>query len=143
MAFSQPVTNDFRNTFVRDFPYGADTSHVMDSDIERAIGDAAAEINPGLFDTQTEYTRCFLLLSAHHLVMNIRASSQGLSGQFSWLQGSKGVGSVSESFQIPQRIAENPYFAALSKTHYGAKYILAIFPLLSGQVGIAGGATTA
>lgn len=139
--FTNPTVTDFKNCFVRDFPYGIDQQTVMDSDIQQAMVDCGIMINPALFSTQDQYTQCYLLLSAHYLVTNLRNSSQGLAGQYNFLQGSKGVGSVSESFSIPQSITENPLFSMYCKTNYGAKYISFILPLLAGQMfSVRGGA---
>ncbi len=91
-------------------------------------------INQNLFPNQGSYTLGYLLLSAHFLVTNLRASSQGMNGQFNFLQQSKGVGSVSESFGIPERILANPYFSMLTKTNYGAMFLQLILPQLSGQM---------
>lgn len=106
----------------------------MDGDVTRAMDETAAVINQSLFSGQQTYTIGFLYLSAHNLVMNIRASSQGLSGQFSWLENSKSVGNVSEGFTIPDRILENPQFAIFAKTNYGMKYLAMIWPYLRGQM---------
>ncbi len=143
MAFTDPTVADFKVYFVRDFPYGTDISkNVLDQDIQSAINDVGFNFNSGLFATQSNYSTGFLLLAAHFLVINLRASSQGIAGQYSWLEGSKSVGSVSESFNIPQRILDNPEFAMLSKTFYGAKYLFLILPLLTGNIFITHGRTT-
>lgn len=90
--------------------------------------------NPGFFADQGSYTLGYLLLSAHYLVLNVRQSSQGLSGQFNFTQSGKGAGSVNEAFAIPQRILDNPEFAMLAKTNYGAQYLMLLLPQLSGQM---------
>ncbi len=128
------MATNFKAYFTRDFPYGTDSSTVMDADINKAINLVLFTINSRLFGTQQNYTTGYLLLAAHYLVMNLRASSQGISGQYSWLQSSKGVGSVSEGLSIPQRILDNPSFAMLTKTSYGAQYLELVLPLLSGQM---------
>lgn len=134
MPFTNPTVADFKAYFTRDFPYGVTPETVNDSDIQRAIDEAAVFINSELFGAQVNYNIGFLLLSAHNLVMNLRMSSQGLSGQFSWLQQSRSAGSVSESLAIPQRILDNAEYAMLTKTNYGAKFLFMILPQLSGQV---------
>lgn len=107
---------------------------VTDRDITKAYGETAVNFNPALFSTQANFTLGYLYLTAHYLVMDLRASSQGIAGQYSWLQASKGVGSVNESYVVPQKILNNPIFAMLSKTNYGAKYLLLILPQLTGQI---------
>lgn len=131
-----PDEQDFKQHFFRDFPFGdeSDLDYVGDRDISKAIKEAKVNINQDLFADQCEFELGFLYLTAHYLVMDLRASSQGLSGQYSWLQQSKSVGSVSESFGIPQKILDNPIFAMLSKTNYGAKYLSLILPKMTGAV---------
>jgi hypothetical protein len=135
MAFTNPVINDFVQYFQRDFPYGynnGDLSTVQNNDIQNAINDASGFINPALFAGQAPYNVGFLNLTAHFLVMSLRASSQGIAGQFSWLNNSKGVGGVSEGIAIPQQILDNPMFSALCKTNYGLKFVFLILPNLVG-----------
>lgn len=140
--YSNPTIDDFKNYFTRDFPYGTDPqTSVLDADIGKAFGQTNFAINPALFSSQENYTLGYLWLSAHWLVVDLRASSQGISGQFNWLETNKSVGSVSEGFSIPQRILDNPRFAMLSKTNYGAKYLELLLPALAGQVFIACGRT--
>jgi hypothetical protein len=132
--YTDPVILDFKNFFVRDFPYGITMNDVMDSDIQRGINEAKLLINPGLCSSQAFYTQAYLLLSAHRLVMNLRTSSKGIAAKFAWLQGSKGVGSVSESLQIPQCILDNPNFSYYSASSYGVEYLMLILPMLSGSM---------
>ena len=142
MAYSNPTIDDFKNYFTRDFPYGIDpNTSVLDADIGKAYGQVNFAINPALFTNQENYTLGYLWLAAHWLVTDLRASSQGIAGQYNWLENSKSVGSVSEGFAIPQRILDNPYFAGLTKTNYGAKYLQLLLPALAGQVFIAPGRT--
>lgn len=141
MAFTNPTIADFKSHFFRDFPYGTAMNSVQDADITKAISEANFNFNPGLFDTQENYSLGFLYLTAHYLVMDLRASAQGIQGNYPWLSQSKSVGSVSESSAIPERILANPILAMLSKTYYGAKYLSLVLPKLVGNIGIVGGAT--
>lgn len=135
MAYTNPAVSDFKTFFVRDFPYGTDANvAVLDADITKAFSFVDVNMNQGLFSTQASYNVGYLLLSAHYLVMNMRASSQGLSGQFNFLQQSKNVGSVAEAFGIPQRVLDNPDWSILCKTNYGAQFIQLVLPQLSGQI---------
>ena len=144
MAFTVPTVADFKAYFVRDFPYGTDpATTVIDQDITNALADSGVNFNQGLFADQASFNIGYLLLTAHFLVMTLRASSQGVSGQFSWLESSKSVGSVSQALSIPQRILDNPEFAYLTKTNYGAKFLMFILPQLSGQMWVSCGRTTA
>lgn len=90
--------------------------------------------NADLWPDQPTYSLGYNLLTAHYLVLNIRQSSQGLSGQYNFTQVGKSAGSVSETFSIPPRILDNPVFAMLAKTNYGAQYLQLLLPQLSGQM---------
>src|SRR5665213_1022652 len=106
--FDAPSVTDFKNQFVRDFPYGTDPNlAILDQDITNAFNLTELTINQDLWGTQANYATAYLYLSAHFMVLNIRASSQGLNGQFNWAQNSKSVGAITESFTIPQRIIDN------------------------------------
>lgn len=144
MSYVDPTIVDFKAYFIRDFPYGIDVEeNVLDADITKGVSMAALEINQGLFISQEEYTQGFLLLAAHYLVSNLRTSSQGMSGQFSWLHSSHSVGSVSESISIPDSITSNPMYAFLTKTNYGAQYLMMVYPRLIGNVFTVEGGTQA
>jgi hypothetical protein len=142
--YVNPTVAEFKTYFVRDFPFGVDIEkNVLDSDITRAMSTVTCQINDELFCSQDEYEVGYMLLTAHFLVTNIQTSSQGLSSQFEWNTVSKGVGSVSVSQNIPESIMSNPNFAWLTKTGYGAQYLMMIYPRLSGQMFIAQGGTQA
>jgi hypothetical protein len=137
MPFIRPSVDDFKSFFVRDFPYGDDgdgLEFVLGADINKALLMTAAMLNEGLATDQDNFTLLYLLLSAHNMVISLRASSQGVASQPGWLQTGKSVGSVSESFAIPQRILDNPELALLTRTGYGQEYLGLILPLLSGQM---------
>jgi hypothetical protein len=135
MAFNNPAVSDFQNQFFRDFPYGTDSNvSVLAQDIANAFVQVNASINQSLFGDQATYTFYYLLLAAHYMVLNLRASSQGLNGQWNWAQNNKSVAGVSEGFEIPERIKGNPDFMAYYKTHYGAQYMNYCLPQLAGQM---------
>lgn len=141
MAYTNPTSTDFKNYFNRDFPYGnTDLSTIQDADIEKALTQQQNYINPVLFPTQALYTQGSLLLSANFLVVNLRASSQGLAGKWDWLTVSKGAAAVQASYKIPDRIANDPQLAMLCNTVYGAQFVLMILPFLLGAMfSVAGG----
>ena len=135
MAFTNPAVSDFQNQFVRDFPFGTDPNvSVTATDIANAFTFTNVLINQALWPDQGSYNLGYLLLSAHFLVLNLRASSQGLNGQYNWMQNNKAVGSVSEGFEIPERIKNNPDFMQYYKTNYGAQYMNLLWPQLAGQM---------
>jgi hypothetical protein len=142
VAFNNPAVSDFKAQFTRDFPYGTNVNtSVLDGDIANSFIQANMTINQALFSDQGSYTFCYLLLSAHFLVLNLRAGSQGINGQYTWAQNSKQVGAISEWFEIPERIKNNPDFMAYYKTNYGAQYMNLLWPQLCGQVFTVAGAT--
>lgn len=135
MAYTNPTVSDFQAFFSRDFPFGTDPNiAVVDSDITKAFLYSNAMINQGLFPDQGTYNLGYNLLSAHFLVMNLRASSQGINGQYAFLETSKSVSGVSSSFSIPDRILQNPELSMLVKTNYGAQYLQMVLPGLTGQM---------
>lgn len=135
MAYTNPTVSDFKNYFTRDFPYGTnpDTS-VTDTDIAKAQQMANIAINQGLWGDQGSYNIGYNYLTAHYLVMELRSSTQGVNGQFAFLESSKSVGSVSQSFAIPQRVLDNPDWSMLMKTNYGAQYLQLVLPQLCGNM---------
>lgn len=145
MAYINPTVGDFQAYFNRDFPYGnADLTTVNDVDITKALSLQQNLINPTLFTNQNVYSQGALLLAAHFLVQNLRASAQGIAGKFEWLNNSKSVGAVSSSFAIPERLMENPEFAMLVSTVYGTQFLYMVLPLLTGQMfAVAGGTVLA
>ena len=135
MAFQNASVSDFKSQFFRDFPYGSDPNvAVLDQDIAQAFVQTNVTINQALFGDQATYTFYYCMLSAHFLVLNLRASSQGLNGQWNWAQNSKAAGAVNEGFEIPERIKNNPDFMAYYKTNYGAQYMNYCWPQLCGQI---------
>ena len=133
--YTAPTVANFQAQFLRDFPYSNDiNAGVTPTDIVNAFNMVDITINQNLWGTQTAYNLGYLLLAAHFLCLNLRAASQGMNGQYGWLQNSKSVGSVSESFTIPQRLIDNPDFSQYFKTNYGAQYMQLVWPLLAGQM---------
>ncbi len=135
MAYNNPTITDFKAWFARDFPYGTDPNvSVLDADIGKAFQLTDMNMSQQLFGSQEQFTFGYLLLAAHNLVLDLRSSSQGLNGQWTWLEQSKGVGSVNAGYAIPQRILDNPNFAQYFATNYGAQYMGQLWPQLSGMV---------
>lgn len=142
MSFTNPSVADFKSFFSRDFPYGTDpNTSVLDSDISKAFLLTNVNFNQDLWSDQGSYNVGYFYLSAHYLVMNLRASSQGINGQFNFLQNNKAVGSVSEGFAIPQRVLDNPEWAFFFKTNYGAEFMALVLPQLAGQMYCVAGST--
>lgn len=143
MAYTKPTVADFKAYFFRDFPYGVDKcTDVLDQDITKAQGEASFNVNEALFASQEEYSIGYNYLTAHYLVTDLRMAAQGIQGSYGWLEVGKSVGNVSQSFAIPEEIMQNPYYAMISKTNYGAKYLSLILPNITAQIFIAYGRTT-
>lgn len=139
---NNPTIQEFKDYFVRDFPYSSDPAlGVTDADIVKAYGQTNMGISAELWGTQPEYTIAYLLLAAHWLVIDLRMSSQGVSGTYSWITTNKSVGNVSEGYQVPQEILDNPTLSMLSKTNYGAKYLELMLPRLVGSGFLVAGST--
>lgn len=144
MGYLNPTVQDFKNFFVRDFPYGENLeTSVTDQDIAKAMLECGQQINQALFTSQENYNLGFLYFSASNLVNNFSASSQGLSSQYNWVTQSKSVGSVSQSSQIPQKILDNPEYSYFSTNGYGVKYLMMIWPFLVAPVFVVPGRTLA
>lgn len=143
MAFTNPSIAEFKLYFERDFPYSAlPADGVTDNDIAKAMQVANPNINQCFFADQSIYNVGYLLLTAHNLVLSIQRSGQGLFGTGNaGIEQSKSVGSVSQSFAIPDEYMKNPTFAAFSKTAYGAEYFNLIYPHLVGSMSFAWGRT--
>ena len=143
---SSIMPSDFKARFTRDFPYysgvGCSKEFVTDDDITKAYSEAQMNFNPGLFDNDNDLMLCFLYLAAHYLCTDFQMAGQGLSSVGYNPVSSRSVGSVSESYAIPEWIQKDPILSAFSTTRYGQKYISLIKGLLIGNVGIAMGATT-
>ena len=134
--YINPSVDAMQQYFARDFPYTGDATTltgVNTTDITNAMQKAADFINPALFPDQSSYTTGFLNLSAHYLVLAIRAGSQGIVGQWPWMVTSKGVGGVSTGAQIPNGIMDNPQLAWLTTTYYGTEFVMYIYPMLKGN----------
>lgn len=142
MAYTYPSISDFQSQFSRDFPYGTDpNTTITTTDIQNAFNFVNFNINTALFPNQGDFTLGYLLLAAHFLVVNIRSSSQGINGQFNFLQQGKGVGAVNESFAIPDWILRNAMLSMYTKTNYGAMFLQLILPQLIGNMWNAYGTT--
>ena len=147
MAWVPPTVAEFKAYFTRDFPYapaGANTNcdYVMDSDIQKAIDQTNINFNDELGMTGNEAKIAFLFLAAFYLVVDIQMAQRGLGSQAMFPVQSKGVGSVSVSFQIPERYTKDPQVCYYSQNQYGQKYLSLVFPYMTGNVRVVEGTTT-
>lgn len=145
MTLDDILVDDFKEYFTRDFPYytaGDSTNYVTDEDIEKAFLQAQANFNTDLFSSDNILKISYLHLVAHYLVVDFQMSAQGLQSVGYNPVTSRSVGSVSESYQLPEWISKGSFLAEYTTTRYGQKYLSLIRPLMIGNVGLAAGYTT-
>lgn len=144
---------DFKTYFYRDFQYaqpvgapapipGCPENYVMDADIQKAFGEAIINFNPYLFSYDDELRITYLYLAAHYLVNDLQTSSQGVNSNSYSPVNSRSVGSVSESYTLPDWMIQDPVLSNFSTTRYGLKYLSLIKPLCIGNTQVYLGWTT-
>lgn len=114
-------------------------NYVLDADITKAFGEAQVNLNQALFSSDAQIQRGYLYLTAHYLCMDIRGAKKGLESTPEFIVGSRSVGSVSESYIVPDAYKDNPFISYLAKTSYGQKYLSLILPLMIGNFGVVAG----
>lgn len=145
--------DDFKSWFTRDFNYATPVGetestfdcpkdYVTDSDITKAYTEAKMNFNPGLFGVDAELKMSFLYLAAHYLVYDLQSSAAGVNSTGYFPVNSRSVGSVSESYQIPDWMMRDPILGSFMTTRYGQKYLSLVKPLLIGNVQVYIGNTT-
>lgn len=117
-------------------------NYISDSDIERAFAEAKINFNPNFFQTDADAEMVFYYLAAHYLVIDINNALHSLSAGTNGFTQSKSVGSVSESYNIPQWVLNNPILGQYAQTGYGRKYLSLIMPYLKGNIIFTPGRTT-
>lgn len=119
--------------------YDSINNYVEDSDIERAFLEANVNFNEELFygdtpeETESTQLMLFYYLTAHYLVIDITNANNGINFGYMGITQSRSVGSVSESYGIPQWLLNNPIYSMYSNTGYGLKYLSLIEPYLVGS----------
>ena len=116
-------------------------SYVLDADIEKSFDQAMAFVNPEIFENDDIKANAFLYCSAHYMVMDVRMAESGLDSRGEGAVSSKGVGSVSTSFTLPDSVVKNPQWNYFTLTAYGQKYLSIVIPRVTGVIGIATGVT--
>lgn len=115
-------------------------NYTQDSDIENAIREAKVNFNEDLFGDTCTTKMIFLYLVAYYLTNDFQTALNSNSG--AGLVQSKSVGSVSESYAIPQWMQKNPIYSLYSQNAYGRKYLSLIQPYITGNIILVKGATT-
>lgn len=117
-------------------------NYIQDSDILRAFNEAKVNFNAALFGDDDTVKMVFLYLAAHYLVIDLNNAMNPLSMGFMGFTQSKSVGSVSQSFALPDFVTRNAALSQYMQTGYGAKYVSLIYPYLIGNVVLIKGRTT-
>jgi hypothetical protein len=136
--YTYPQVDDFKAQFVSDFPYQANfpllppAETVQDYQIAAALVEEQTYISQAFFKSQANFTLGACRLAAHFMVLSLRAQSQGIWGTQTSMQVNKEVGGVSQGFEIPERIRNNPNLSKYLQTLYGWQYLTMILPQLNG-----------
>lgn len=109
-------------------------NYISDEDISRAFVEAKINFNPQLFPNCETMQLTFCYLAAHYLVIDLNNAQNPLALGFMGFTQSKHVGSVSESYGIPQWIMSNSKLSLYAQTGYGRKYLSLIQPYLTGNI---------
>lgn len=109
-------------------------NYIADQDITNAFAEAMVLFNPALFGSDANQKLGFLYLAAHFLCNDISAARGGVNGTGRFPMSARTVGSVSESYQIPQRFQEDAILAMYTSSAYGMKYLAMILPRLTGNM---------
>lgn len=117
-------------------------NYIQDSDILRAFNEAKVNFNAALFGDDDTVKMVFLYLAAHYLVIDLNNAMNPLGMGFMGFTQSKSVGSVSESYAVPQWMLNNAILSQYAQTGYGRKYLSLIQPYLVGNIIFVPGRTT-
>lgn len=117
-------------------------NYVQDADITRAFAEAQMNFNQGLFGSDAQIQLAYLYLTAHYLVIDLRNAIDGVESRGANQVSSRSVGSVSESYTIPEMFAKDPNMQFLSTTGYGQKYLSFVTNRIIGNIQTVRGATS-
>lgn len=116
-------------------------NYITTEDIEKAFAEARVSFNQSLFTTDDNVKLGFLYLSAAYLAHDIKAALGGITGTGSFPVSSRSVGSVAESYHIPQAYLDDPLLSFYTQSPYGLKYLALVLPMLRGNVAAVAGRT--
>ncbi len=117
-------------------------NYIADADISKAFLEAQANLNQALFADDAQVRMGYLYMTAHYLVHDIRTSMQGVASRGDFPMNSRTVGSVSESYTIPDKYMKDPVLSFYTSSGYGMKLLSLVIPALRGNVGSVQGWTT-
>lgn len=116
-------------------------NYILDDDINKAFAEAQLLFNQAFFGTDAQIKMGYLYLTAHYLANDIRTALQGVQSVGSQLVTGRTVGSITESYAIPQEYLDDPVLSFYTTTGYGLKYLSMVLPNIRGNVGVVAGWT--
>ena len=122
---------------------GCANDYVQPQDITNAFAEAQVVFNQALFNNDAAITLAYLYCTAHYLVNDLRTAAQGVDSIGAFPVSSRSVGSMSESYQIPDRFKDSPQLAFFTSTGYGQKFLSMLLPNLVGNAMAVCGGTNA
>lgn len=117
-------------------------NYIQDADILRAFNEAKINFNTSFWKDDETAEMVFYYLAAHYLVIDLTNRQNPLLMGYKGMTQSKSVGSVSESYAIPQWMLNNQVLGTYAQTGYGRKYLSLIQPYLIGNIILSPGRTT-
>lgn len=108
--------------------------YISDADISRAFTEAKINFNPNLFPKCDECKMAYCYLAAHYLVIDLNNAQNPFALGGMGIVSGKSVGSVSESYAVPQWLLNDKNLGLLARTGYGLKYLSLIAPKLHGNI---------
>lgn len=117
--------------------------YIQDRDITNAFAESMLSFNRVLFDSDDNIILGYLYLTAHFLVNDIKAASNGIDSRGVFPVASHSAGSVSESFIIPERYSKSTILSFYTSSSYGLKYLNMILPYMVGNIAAVEGQTNA
>ena len=117
-------------------------AYITDDDINKAMTQAYPSANEMFGETCQEKINIYLHLIAFYLVLDIKNASAGVNSGFMGTLSSKSVGDVSESYNVPQWLLENPMYSIYGQNGYGLKYLSLIAPYAAITILFSRGETT-
>lgn len=115
-------------------------NYVLDEDITEAYAEACMLFNEALFDSDADIVTGYLYLAAHFLVIDLNMG--GAESVGSSKVTSRSVGSISESYQVPDWMNKQGWSNYIT-TQYGVKYAMLVYPKTIGRVKAVWGGTRA
>ena len=112
----------------------SEANYISENDISRAFTEAKINFNANLFRGCEAVSTIFCYLAAHYLVIDLNNALNPLALGFMGFTQSKSVGSVSESYGIPQWMLNDKNLSMYGQTGYGRKYLSLIQPYLTGNI---------